>query len=178
MKELAGRDAIVTGSARNIGRATALSLADAGAAIVVHGAAQSAEAEATLRDVRAKGVKAALVFGDAADPATSEALVAAAVSELGALDIVVSNAAARSNVPFQKQSRAEFERIVAVAFGGTYNLVHIAVPELIKGAENGRKGIGRINAIFCPGGSPTDPDTCQVRNDFRGDGLANFVTSD
>ncbi|HNB27028.1 MAG TPA: hypothetical protein PLR41_08735, partial [Alphaproteobacteria bacterium] len=41
-----------------------------------------------------------------------------------------------------------------------------------------RKGIGRINAIFCPGGSPTNPDTCQVRNDFRGDGLANFVTSD
>lgn len=144
MTELAGRVAIVTGSARNIGRATALSLADAGAAIVVHGAAQSAEAEATLRDVRAKGVKAALVFGDAADPATSEALVAAAVGELGALDIVVSNAAARSNVPFQKQSRAEFERIVAVAFGGTYNLVHAAVPELIKGAENGRKGFGRI----------------------------------
>lgn len=41
-----------------------------------------------------------------------------------------------------------------------------------------RKGIGRINAIFCPGGSPTDPETCQLRNDFRGDGLANFVTAD
>lgn len=41
-----------------------------------------------------------------------------------------------------------------------------------------RKGIGRINAIFCPGGAPTDPETCQLRNDYRGDGLANFVTAD
>jgi gamma-glutamyltranspeptidase/glutathione hydrolase len=41
-----------------------------------------------------------------------------------------------------------------------------------------RKGLGRINAIWCPGGTPTNPETCQVRNDFRGDGLANFVTSD
>ena len=41
-----------------------------------------------------------------------------------------------------------------------------------------RKGLGRINAIFCPGGSPTDPESCQLRNDFRGDGLANFVTAD
>lgn len=41
-----------------------------------------------------------------------------------------------------------------------------------------RKGLGRINAIFCPGGSPTNPETCQLRNDFRGNGLANYVTSD
>lgn len=45
-------------------------------------------------------------------------------------------------------------------------------------AAEQRKGIGRINAIFCPGGSPTNPETCQLRNDFRGDGLANFVTAD
>lgn len=41
-----------------------------------------------------------------------------------------------------------------------------------------RKGLGRVNAIYCPGGSPTDPESCQLRNDFRGDGLANFVTAD
>jgi 3-oxoacyl-[acyl-carrier protein] reductase len=144
MTELAGRVAIVTGSARNIGRAIALALADAGAAIVVHGGAPSAEAEATLADARAKGVAAELVFGDTADPATAEALVTAATGKLGALDIVVSNAAARSNIAFQNLSRADFERIVAVAFGGTYNLVHAAVPHLIQGAESGRKGFGRI----------------------------------
>jgi 3-oxoacyl-[acyl-carrier protein] reductase len=144
MTELAGRVAIVTGSARNIGRAIALALADAGASVVVHGGAPSAEADATAEAVRAKGVEAALVFGDTADPATAEALVAAATQRLGALDIVVSNAAARSNVPFPKMPRTDFERIVAVAFGGTYNLAQAAVPALIAGAESGRKGYGRI----------------------------------
>lgn len=41
-----------------------------------------------------------------------------------------------------------------------------------------RNAIGRINAIWCPGGSPTDPESCQLRNDFRGNGLASFVTKD
>jgi gamma-glutamyltranspeptidase / glutathione hydrolase len=41
-----------------------------------------------------------------------------------------------------------------------------------------RNGIGRTNAIWCPGGSPTDPESCQLRNDFRGNGLASFVTAD
>jgi 3-oxoacyl-[acyl-carrier protein] reductase len=143
MTELTGRVAIVTGSARNIGRAIALALADAGAAVVVHGGSASAEAEATLADVRARGVPAALVTGDTAAPATADALVAAALG-LGGLDIVVSNAAARSNIPFQDQSREQFQRIVDVAFGGTYNLAHAAVPHLIRGAEGGRKGFGRI----------------------------------
>ncbi len=41
-----------------------------------------------------------------------------------------------------------------------------------------RNGVGRVNAIWCPGGSPTDPESCQLRNDFRGNGLASFVTKD
>lgn len=143
MTELAGRVAIVTGSARNIGRAIALTLAEAGASVVVHGGAPSAEADATLADVRARSVQGALVFGDVAAPATADALVQAALG-LGAVDIVVSNAAARSNIPFQKQTREDFQRIVDVAFGGTHNLVHAAVPHMIKGAEAGRKGYGRI----------------------------------
>ncbi|HEY1383067.1 MAG TPA: gamma-glutamyltransferase [Dongiaceae bacterium] len=39
-----------------------------------------------------------------------------------------------------------------------------------------REALGRINAIFCPGGTPTKPDTCQLRNDYRGNGLATLVS--
>ncbi|HET6620295.1 MAG TPA: gamma-glutamyltransferase [Dongiaceae bacterium] len=39
-----------------------------------------------------------------------------------------------------------------------------------------REALGRINAIFCPGGAPTDPDSCQLRNDYRGNGLATLVS--
>ncbi len=41
-----------------------------------------------------------------------------------------------------------------------------------------RDGLGRVNAIFCPRGSPTDPDSCQLRNDYRGNGLATLVSKD
>jgi gamma-glutamyltranspeptidase/glutathione hydrolase len=39
-----------------------------------------------------------------------------------------------------------------------------------------REALGRVNAIFCPGGTPTDPDSCQLRNDYRGNGLATLVS--
>ena len=39
-----------------------------------------------------------------------------------------------------------------------------------------RDALGRINAIFCPRGTPTDPDSCQLRNDYRGNGLATLVS--
>jgi gamma-glutamyltranspeptidase/glutathione hydrolase len=39
-----------------------------------------------------------------------------------------------------------------------------------------REALGRVNAIFCPGGTPTNPDSCQLRNDYRGNGLATLVS--
>jgi gamma-glutamyltranspeptidase / glutathione hydrolase len=39
-----------------------------------------------------------------------------------------------------------------------------------------REALGRVNAIFCPRGTPTDPDSCQLRNDYRGNGLATLVS--
>jgi gamma-glutamyltranspeptidase/glutathione hydrolase len=39
-----------------------------------------------------------------------------------------------------------------------------------------RDALGRVNAIFCPRGTPTDPDSCQLRNDYRGNGLATLIS--
>ncbi|HEV8388609.1 MAG TPA: gamma-glutamyltransferase, partial [Dongiaceae bacterium] len=39
-----------------------------------------------------------------------------------------------------------------------------------------REALGRVNSIFCPRGTPTDPDSCQLRNDYRGNGLATLVS--
>ena len=41
--------------------------------------------------------------------------------------------------------------------------------------ENAGVRIGRLNAIFCGGGVPSDPDSCQLRNDYRGNGLASIL---
>ena len=66
MGKLDGKVALITGSGRNIGRATALKLAGEGAHIVVNARANEAEAEAVAREVRENGVKALAVLADVA----------------------------------------------------------------------------------------------------------------
>jgi 3-oxoacyl-[acyl-carrier protein] reductase len=142
--ELDGRVAIVTGSARNIGRAIAVALASAGARVVLHGRTDSAELAETAAML---GDSATTVVGEAAEVATAQKLVEAAQEKFGGLDIVVLNAAARSNIAFHKLPAAEFERIVGGTLMGGFHLLHLAVPAMIARAEAGHKGAGRIVAL-------------------------------
>ncbi|WP_409329672.1 SDR family NAD(P)-dependent oxidoreductase [Trujillonella humicola] len=87
---LDGRVAVVTGSGRGIGRATALALADAGADVVVT-ARRAHEVAAVAEEVRARGRRALEVPGDLRGD-TPERLAAAAAAELGRLDVWVNNA--------------------------------------------------------------------------------------
>src|SRR5829696_8535929 len=87
---LDGRVAVVTGSGRGIGRAIALALADAGADVVVT-ARRAAEVGAVADEVRARGRRALEVPADLRGD-TPERLAAAAVAELGRLDVWVNNA--------------------------------------------------------------------------------------
>ena len=77
--ELAGKVAVVTGAGRNIGRAIALHLARAGAAVVVNARSNQAEADGVVREIEAAGGKAIAVLADVADPAAVEAMAQAAL---------------------------------------------------------------------------------------------------
>ena len=94
-QELAGKVAIVTGAGRNIGRAIALALAHAGAAVVVNVRSNQAEADAVVREIEAAGGKAAAHVGDVADPKAAAAMAALALEQFGRIDILVNNAALR-----------------------------------------------------------------------------------
>lgn len=74
-RELEGQTAVVTGSSRGIGRAIALELARAGAAVLVHARASGDDAESAALAVREQGCDALVVLLDLADPASHEALV-------------------------------------------------------------------------------------------------------
>src|SRR3954452_13716133 len=88
---VAGKVALVTGAGSGIGRATALRLADEGAAVVVNDLAEE-RAEETVSRARAAGGRATASAGDVTDSAFVDSLVAAAVDEFGRLDIMHSNA--------------------------------------------------------------------------------------
>ena len=76
MGKLDGKVALITGSGRNIGRATALKLASEGAHIVVNARTNQAEADAVAREVRDRGVKAISVLADMAKKDQVDALAA------------------------------------------------------------------------------------------------------
>src|SRR5829696_7704437 len=88
--ELAGRVAVVTGSARNIGRAIALQLARAGAAVVVSARSAQAKAEAVVREIADAGGRAVAQLADVTEPGEVERLMRRAVEAFGGLDILVN----------------------------------------------------------------------------------------
>src|SRR5688572_21458065 len=91
-KALSGRVAVVTGSARNIGRAIAMALARAGAAVVVNARTSAADSERVVSDIQAEGGQAVARIADITDPAAAASLIETAVDRFGRLDILVNNA--------------------------------------------------------------------------------------
>src|ERR1051325_10814670 len=100
MGKLEGKVALVTGSGRNIGRATVLKLAGEGANVVVNSRSNQQEAEAVAREAQDLGVKSLAILADIGAKSEVEAVAAKALSEFGRVDILINNAAIRPHKPF------------------------------------------------------------------------------
>ena|SRR2546426_2211106 len=145
-KELAGRVAIVTGAGRNIGRAIALALADAGAAVVVNGRANRAGADGVVGEIARKGGQALAVMADVTDETAVAGLVAATVQRFGRIDILVNNAATRSEKPFEALSFADWRAVVATILDGAFLVVKAALPHLKTSGAGSIVNIGGLSA--------------------------------
>ena len=146
MGKLEGKVALVTGSGRNIGRATVLKLAREGAHVVVNARSNQQEAEAVAREARDLGVKAVPVLADVGKKAEVEALAARALSEFGRVDILINNAAIRPHRPFTETSDADWELIRSVVLDGPLYLTRALIEPMVENRY------GRI-LFFCGDGS-------------------------
>jgi 3-oxoacyl-[acyl-carrier protein] reductase len=144
--DLAGSVAVVTGSARNIGRAIALELAGAGAAVVVNARTSRAEAEAVAEEIRQAHGRAAVRIADVAEPDAAAKLVAAAVESFGRLDILVNNASVRRETDFAALEYREWREILATTLDGAYLCSHAALPHLIASRRGAIVNIGGLSA--------------------------------
>ena len=104
------RVALVTGGAKRIGRGIALALAEAGFAVAVHCRASRAEAEATARDIRARGVRAAVLAADLGDESAVRRLLADAAAALGPVGVLVNNASTFERDEWHDATRETWER--------------------------------------------------------------------
>src|SRR3979490_2840205 len=87
--ELAGRVALITGAARNIGRATALALAAGGAMVAINTPASKEEAQKVAQEIRAAGGQAEVYVADIADAGAVKTMTDAILKRFGRIDILV-----------------------------------------------------------------------------------------
>jgi 3-oxoacyl-[acyl-carrier protein] reductase len=132
MGKLEGKVALVTGSGRNIGRATVLKLAAEGAHVVVNARANQAEADAVVRDAKALGVKALAVIADIAKKDQVDAMAAKALSEFGRVDILINNAAIRPHKPFTDLTTQDWEAVRGVVLDGALYLTRAVIDSMVK----------------------------------------------
>ena len=147
--ELAGKVALVTGGARNIGRAIARALAAGGAAVMVNAKTSRAEAEKTVGMIESAGGKAALHIADVTDPREVASLVETTTKRFGRLDFLINNAAVRFETPFAEIKLEEWRRVLSIVLDGAFLCTQASLPHLMRagggavvniGGQTGHKG--------------------------------------
>ena len=128
--DLTGKTALVTGSSKNIGRATAVRLAEAGADVGVTARSDEAGCEETARRVRETGSEAAVVLGDIGDPDDIDAVVDHVRDRLGPIDVLVNNATYRPSKPFLEIDPDDVDRVLDVNFRGVLLTTQAVVPDM------------------------------------------------
>ena len=131
MGKLDGRVALITGSGRNIGRATALMMASEGANIVVNARSNRDEAEATAAAVEELGVKALPVLADVSKKEEVDAMIDAAMSTFGHIDILINNAAIRPHKPFTELTLEDWEHVRGVVLDGSFYTTRGVIQQMV-----------------------------------------------
>jgi len=135
-KELAGRVAVITGAGRSIGRAMALELASAGAAVVVNVRSNRAEADAVVKEIESKGGKAMAVLADVVDAAAVNAMAEAALKKFGRIDYLINNAALRGEKAIEHMTFEDWRKVIGVTLDGAFHCVKACL-EAIKKSDAG-----------------------------------------
>jgi len=145
MTDLTGKVALVTGAGSGIGKAAALTLAKAGANVVVM-SRTAAEVDQTASEIRMAGGEALALTADTADDTAMEELIRRTVSHYGRLDIVVANAGINGVwAPIESLAPEEWDKTITINLRGTYLTIHHAVPHLVRAGGGSIVVVSSIN---------------------------------
>ena len=126
-----GKVALVTGAARGIGKAVALTLAREGAGVVVTDVDVEG-AQRVAQEIEGLGWKAQAIQADVSQCEAVQQLVKQAVSRFGRIDILVNNAGIIRRGTFLDHEPEEWDKVLSVNLGGTFNCAKEVVPLMIK----------------------------------------------
>jgi len=144
-RPLAGKTVLVTGGARRIGRAIALTLAEAGADVALTYRDSQAEAAQTAVEIAALGGKAFALECDVRSEASVREAIVRVIGRLGRLDVLVNNAAVFATAPLESLTLEQWDEVFATNTRGPFLAAREALPHL-------RTARGRIVNIGSLGG--------------------------
>ncbi len=131
MESLKGKNALITGAGKGIGRAIAIALAQEGVNTALLARSES-DLQQVANEVEALGVKAFVVTADVSDIDAVNTAVQQIQSNLGFIDILINNAGIGTFAKFLEQEPAEWERIVKVNLFGAYYVTKSILPKMIE----------------------------------------------
>jgi 3-oxoacyl-[acyl-carrier protein] reductase len=132
---LAGRNTLITGGTRGIGREIALVFARAGAGVVTCSRNGSEDASRLAREFKDTGGDHRVLTADVSVADDVDRLVGECRATFGSLDVIVHNAGVISHVPFEELPLAEWRRVVDINLGGAYLVTQKALGLLSPGAS-------------------------------------------
>ncbi|MBC6696507.1 3-ketoacyl-ACP reductase [Hymenobacter sp. BT190] len=130
MASIAGKNALVTGAGKGIGRAVAVALAQEGVNVALLARTET-QLQDVAKEIEALGVKAVVLAADIADRAAVEAAVVQATEALGSIDILINNAGIGTFAKLVDMDPAEWEHIIQVNLLGTYYATRAVLPGMI-----------------------------------------------
>lgn len=135
MSKLTGKVAVVTGGSKGIGAAIAKSLAAEGASVVVNYASSKSGADAVVAAINSSGGKAIAVRGDVSKAAEAQAIIDAAITKFGRLDILVNNSGVYEFSPLEAITEEHFHRLFNINVLGLLLTTQAAAKHLGEGAS-------------------------------------------
>lgn len=130
--DLNGKNALITGASRGIGRAIARTLAEAGARVAITYRSSSDEAE-TLREEIVNGGSECLLFqGDAAEPASADEAVSGVVDAWGSVDILVNNAGITRDGLMIRMNEGDWDAVINTNLKSVFNFCKAAYRPMMR----------------------------------------------
>lgn len=146
IQEMDGLVAIVTGAARNIGRAIATDLAKAGAAVALVTRSDMDGARQGVAAIEAAGGKALALCADVTDEAAVRRMVEETLARFGRIDVLVNNAGVRPEAPIGQMTLADWHAVLAVTLDGAFLCTRAVVDAVEKGGRGAIVNIGGLTA--------------------------------